>query len=58
MILLSACAASSGTSPDAACLIFEPLTWSSRDTDDTKRGIFTHNTKWLDLCQPGEEPAE
>jgi hypothetical protein len=49
VLSLTGCAATSVTSPD--CAWAEPLTWSSRDTVETRQEIFAHNMKWEELCQ-------
>jgi hypothetical protein len=36
---------------DTACTLFAPITWSSRDTADTRRQIAVHNSKWECRCR-------
>lgn len=46
---LSACARSTkGT--DVSCLVFEPITYSSRDTPETVGQVEAHNVRWERLC--------
>lgn len=33
-----------------ACSAFEPLRWSSKDTDDTIRQVKEHNAAWVSIC--------
>jgi hypothetical protein len=33
-----------------ACQAFEPITWSTRDTDETVRGVKAHNAVYQELC--------
>lgn len=33
-----------------ACQAFEPITWSTRDTDETIRGVKAHNAVYQELC--------
>ncbi len=35
---------------DWACLVFLPVTWSSRDTQDTVTQIWAHNAVWESVC--------
>lgn len=57
-LILSGCATTTGsgatsTPPPAAetyCQIAKPITWSSRDTDDTIRQVKEHNAVYLRLC--------
>jgi hypothetical protein len=34
-----------------ACLSFEPITWSQKDTDETVRQVKAHNAVWKALCK-------
>lgn len=36
---------------DAACLIFQPVTYSTADTPETVRQILGHNAAWGSLCK-------
>lgn len=52
LLILPGCAtttASVGTD-SVACSAFEPIRWSSRDTDDTIRQAKEHNAAWAALC--------
>ena len=40
---------SAGERP-AACLKYKPITFSSKDTPETKRQIMTHNSRWECDC--------
>jgi hypothetical protein len=35
-----------------ACAAFQPITWSSRDTDPTIRQVKAHNASFATLCPP------
>ncbi len=60
MLTLSACASLTGsgaTEPpkpepgaDTFCRIAKPITWSSRDTDQTIREVKAHNSTGIALC--------
>lgn len=39
----------------AACLIFEPVTWSPADTDETIEAAKEHNAVWTGLCASTQE---
>jgi len=57
--LLTSCATRTGSETDdtlpppslsVACIVFEPITASSRDTTETLRAIATHNRVWDRIC--------
>jgi hypothetical protein len=48
--LMSGCVSTSATD-DLQCTWSKPLTWSSRDTEETRKEIFAHNVKWETYCQ-------
>lgn len=58
MLTLNGCASLTGsdvTKPPVAgastfCSIAKPITWSSRDTDETIRGVKEHNAVGTRLC--------
>lgn len=35
---------------DTFCAIAQPITWSSRDADETIRGVKSHNAAGIRLC--------
>lgn len=35
---------------DAACRMFRPIIWSSRDTDETIAEVKAHNAAWEAVC--------
>lgn len=58
MLILSACGhlmASGATEPvrgaETFCAIAQPITWSSRDTDETIREVKSHNATGVALCR-------
>lgn len=57
MLILTSCAGTTGTSaidPSVvACEGFKPISWSSRDTDQTIREAKAHNAAWTALCGAG-----
>lgn len=57
--LLTSCATRTGSETEpalpppslsAACIVFAPITASSRDTTETLREIAIHNRAWDSLC--------
>lgn len=51
-LLLTACQTTTPTSvTDTACLAFEPIRYSRKDTEETKRQIRGHNAAWDVLCK-------
>lgn len=51
LLTLVACETTTQTAgTSAACLAFEPMTYSSRDTPETKREIVGHNAALAALC--------
>lgn len=57
MLILSACATTTGsgaTDPlpgaDTFCRVAKPISWSSRDTDETIREVKAHNAVGKALC--------
>lgn len=53
LVLLTSCQAiptkeTSGTGWE--CLAFEPIRWSSKDTQETISQIVEHNSVWQSLC--------
>jgi hypothetical protein len=56
-LTLSGCATTTGISATSAvtsvaCRSFQPITWSSRDTDETILEVKAHNAVWSELCNP------
>jgi len=52
LLILPGCAtttASVGTNA-VACSAFEPIRWSSKDTDETIRQAKEHNAAWAVIC--------
>lgn len=52
LLILPSCAtttASIGTDA-VVCSAFEPIRWSSKDTNDTIRQAKEHNPAWLSVC--------
>lgn len=56
--ILSACAKTTGCGAiepiqgaDTFSVVALPITWSSRDTDETIREVKEHNAVWTRLCQ-------
>lgn len=45
-IYMSGCAITAATDCDWA----RPISWSSRDTEETQREIFAHNLKFEEFC--------
>lgn len=35
----------------AACAVFKPISYSSRDTPETQAQVEEHDVKWLRLCE-------
>ena len=53
---MSACQTSStntAATEDWACLAFQPIRWSSRDTKETVDQIAEHNAVWEAVCGDG-----
>lgn len=55
MLSVSGCASTSGIEPTAVSLEVcpawvKPLTWSSKDTEETQIEIFSHNLKVEEFC--------
>jgi len=49
--LLTGCTAKQNTGvTDLACIAFQPIDWSQKDTNDTVRQIREHNVVWETLC--------
>lgn len=62
MLILPGCATTTDTNAvtianaqvNVACQAFKPLSWSSKDTDQTIREAKAHNAAWVAICQgPG-----
>jgi hypothetical protein len=54
LLILPGCAtttASVGTDA-VACSAFEPIRWSTKDTDETIRQAKEHNAAWAVICHP------
>jgi len=58
-ILLTSCGTRTGSETEpalpppslsVACIVFEPITASSRDTTETLRAVAIHNRVWDSLC--------
>lgn len=58
-LILPGCVATTGSNAvtiansqvNVACQSFRPLSWSSKDTDQTIREAKAHNAAWVALCQ-------
>ena len=50
LLTLVACETTQTAGTSAACLAFEPITYSSRDTPETQRQIVGHNSALATLC--------
>jgi len=53
-LLLAACATTTGTaeiSPKAACAVWEPISWSKTDTDQTIREVKRNNARRDGFCE-------
>jgi len=50
VVLLSSCQTTSTGGTEVACQAFEPITYSSRDTAETRRQIVGHNAAFDALC--------
>ena len=50
--LLQACATTTPISvTDTSCLAYEPIRYSRKDTEQTRRQIVQHNAAWDALCK-------
>lgn len=53
-LILAGCVTTTGsvaTDPTTAiCASFRPITWSSRDTDETIKQVKAHNSVYLAIC--------
>ena len=51
-LILSAltCCGSTKETIDTSCAVFQPITFSAHDTQDTREQIITHDVKWSRLC--------
>lgn len=57
MLTLNACGTTTGSDvieptvgADTFCRVAKPITWSSRDTDETIREVKEHNAVYVRLC--------
>lgn len=51
-LILSCSGCASGSSGiKAACAVFQPITYSSRDTPETVAQIELHDVRWMRLCR-------
>ncbi len=51
--MLSAATSGCGSVPvDSGCKSFGPITWSSKNTDPTKKQVVAHNKAYLAICPP------
>lgn len=41
---------------DTSCMVFRPITWSGRDTDETIRQVRSHNAAFDAACPPRPLP--
>lgn len=48
---LAGCQTTPIAATDVSCRAFQPLTYSSRDTESTVRGIRGHNAAWDATCK-------
>ena len=54
-LAVTACAQTTDTVvTDTSCLAFEPIRWSSEDSDKTIRQVKAHNAAWDRLCGDDE----
>lgn len=44
------CSKTTGLSVTSACNVFNPITWSGKDTDATLKQIKIHNAKYVGAC--------
>lgn len=56
LLILPGCATTTGSvATDALagspCSAFEPIRWSTKDTDETIRQVKGHNAAWKAVCQ-------
>ena len=49
-LALSGCATSSAVI-DTSCTLFSPITFSSKDTPETRQQVERHNSKWVCRCR-------
>lgn len=40
----------SGVTSNAACILFQPISWSGKDTDETIRQVKGHNAVYVASC--------
>lgn len=51
MLILSTCATTTASGvTDVACQAFKPITWSTKDTDQTIGEVKEHNAAWKAVC--------
>jgi hypothetical protein len=43
--------ASGSKGTDLGCIVFQPITYSSRDTPETVEQVEVHNVRWIRLCE-------
>ena len=53
--LTTACATMRSVGTDISCEAFQPITWSSQDTDETAAQVRAHNRAFVALCGPPDE---
>lgn len=52
LLLLSGCTTMTGTGgTKAACLSFQPITWSKKDSPDTIKEVKGHNAAYKAVCK-------
>ena len=51
-LMLTSCAktTASGVTSNAACILFQPISWSTEDTDETTRQVKGHNAVYVASC--------
>jgi hypothetical protein len=52
LMILPGCATTTDSvgTEAVACSAFEPIRWSSKDTDETIRQAKEHNAAWITIC--------
>lgn len=61
-LILTACVKTTGTggidlnvaAARVTCEALRPISWSTKDTDETIREIKSHNAAWTELCGTGQ----
>ena len=49
-LLLAGCQTDGAALPSVSCKVFNPITWSKKDTKPTIRQIVGHNAAYVKLC--------